>query len=39
MSPGFAGVSNELYLDPKCAMLFGDAKASLEALIKAAKDA
>jgi H+-translocating NAD(P) transhydrogenase subunit beta len=26
MKPGFAGIDNELYLDPKCAMLFGDAK-------------
>lgn len=39
MNPGFAGVSNELYVNPKCAMLFGDAKASLEALIASAKAA
>ena len=37
MSPGFAGVDNELYFNPKCAMLFGDAKASLEKLIVAAR--
>ena len=28
MRPGFAGVENELYYDPKCMMLFGDAKES-----------
>jgi proton-translocating NAD(P)+ transhydrogenase subunit beta len=37
MSPGFAGVDNELYFNPKCAMLFGDAKASLEKLVVAAR--
>ncbi len=37
MNPGFAGVDNELYYNPKTAMLFGDAKASLERLIEAGK--
>jgi NAD(P) transhydrogenase subunit beta len=37
MSPGFAGVDNELYFNPRCAMLFGDAKASLEKLIVSAR--
>ncbi len=33
MSPGFSGVENELFHNPKTAMLFGDAKSSLTALI------
>jgi NAD(P) transhydrogenase subunit beta len=37
MRPGFAGVDNDLYYDPKCLMLFGDAKESLNHLFSALK--
>ena len=30
---GFAGIENELFVDPRTAMLFGDAKASLSRLV------
>ncbi|MHA2621079.1 MAG: NAD(P)(+) transhydrogenase (Re/Si-specific) subunit beta [bacterium JZ-2024 1] len=33
LRPGFAGVDNELYYNPKCMMLFGDAKESLTKVI------
>ena len=38
MNPGFAGIDNELYLDPKTTMLFGDAKDSVLELIAAVKN-
>jgi NAD(P) transhydrogenase subunit beta len=37
MRPGFAGIDNELYAEPKTAMLFGDAKESVQNLITAVK--
>ena len=37
MRPGFAGIDNELYANPKTAMLFGDAKDSVAKLIQAVK--
>ncbi len=37
MRPGFAGVDNDLYYNPKCMMLFGDAKESLNKLLTALK--
>src|SRR4029079_3896734 len=37
MNPGFAGIDNELYLEPQTTMLFGDAKDSVVKLIGAVK--
>jgi len=37
MKPGFAGIDNPLYDDPRCVMLFGDAKKSVDALAAAVK--
>ena len=37
MAAGFAGIENELFYDPKTAMLFGDAKASLTGLVSEIK--
>ena len=34
MSPGFAGISNELFVAPNCAMLFGDGKQVAEQLVE-----
>jgi len=39
MAAGFAGIDNPLYADPRTAMLFGDAKATVQALVSAAKSA
>ncbi|HKI21914.1 MAG TPA: NAD(P)(+) transhydrogenase (Re/Si-specific) subunit beta [Gaiellaceae bacterium] len=37
LSPGFAGVDNPLFYDPKTVMLFDDAKAALERLVASLK--
>ena len=37
MKPGFAGIENELFYDPKAMMLFGDAKDSISKLTAAVK--
>jgi NAD(P) transhydrogenase subunit beta len=37
MNPGFAGIDNPLFVDPKTVMLFGDAKGSVEKLVSAVK--
>jgi NAD(P) transhydrogenase subunit beta len=37
MNPGFSQIENELFYDPKCALLFGDAKSSLAKLVAAMK--
>ncbi len=39
MNPGFAGIENALFYDPKCALLFGDAKSSLSKLVAEVKTA
>ncbi len=38
MNPGFAGIENELYYDPKTQMLFGDAKGAVSEITAALKD-
>jgi H+-translocating NAD(P) transhydrogenase subunit beta len=37
MNPGFAGIDNPLFANPKTVMLFGDAKQSIEKLIAGVK--
>ena len=37
MKPGFAGIDNELYLDPKTGMLFGDAKEAVGRVVAEVK--
>jgi NAD(P) transhydrogenase subunit beta len=37
MRPGFAGIDNALYYQPNTAMLFGDARSSLQKLVAAVK--
>jgi NAD(P) transhydrogenase subunit beta len=38
MSPGFAGIDNPLFYNPKSLMLFGDARGSILKLIAAIKE-
>ncbi len=38
MNPGFAGIENELYYDPKTHMLFGDAKDSIGDVLTEVKE-
>jgi len=38
MNPGFAGIENPLFYNPKTVMLFGDAKDSIDKLIADVKD-
>ena len=37
MAPGFAGIDNDLFLEPRTTMLFGNAKDSIVKLIAAVK--
>jgi NAD(P) transhydrogenase subunit beta len=39
MNPGFAGIDNQLYYEQQTVMLFGDAKASVNALVGEVKSA
>jgi NAD(P) transhydrogenase subunit beta len=39
MSPGFAGIDNDLFYGANSTMLFGDAKSSVEKLVAAVKAA
>ena len=39
LSPGFAGIDNDLFYNPKTLMLFGDGKAMLTDLVAAMKEA
>ena len=38
MNPGFAGIENELFYNPKTSMLFGDAKASITKVVQELKN-
>jgi NAD(P) transhydrogenase subunit beta len=38
MNPGFAGIDNPLFLNPRTVMLFGDAKDSVDRLIQSVKN-
>jgi NAD(P) transhydrogenase subunit beta len=38
MKPGYAGIENELFYQPKTSMLFGDAKKALQDLITEIKN-
>src|ERR687888_1680837 len=38
MNPGFAGIENPLFLNPKTVMLFGDAKDSVDKLVASVKN-
>jgi NAD(P) transhydrogenase subunit beta len=38
MAAGFSGVENDLFYHPRCAMLFGDAKTSVQTLISSVKE-
>jgi len=37
MNPGYAGIENQLFYEPKTRMLFGDAKATLQKLVSEVK--
>jgi NAD(P) transhydrogenase subunit beta len=37
MKPGYAGIENQLFFQPKTSMLFGDAKGVLQKLVSEVK--
>jgi len=37
LKPGFAGIDNEIYYNPKSYMFFGDAKGAISKLVEAVK--
>jgi NAD(P) transhydrogenase subunit beta len=39
LNPGFAGIDNPLYYEPRTLMLFGDAKGAVVKLVEALKAA
>jgi NAD(P) transhydrogenase subunit beta len=39
LKPGFAGIDNEIYYNPKTYMFFGDAKGAIQKLVEAVKAA
>ena len=39
LKPGFAGIDNEIYYNPKTYMFFGDAKSAIQKLVEAVKAA
>jgi len=39
LNPGFAGIDNEIYYNPKTYMFFGDAKGAIQKLVEAVKTA
>ena len=38
MNPGFAGIENDLYYEPKTSMLFGDAKSGVAEILSEVKE-
>jgi NAD(P) transhydrogenase subunit beta len=38
MKPGYAGIENQLFFQPKTSMLFGDAKGVLQKLVAEIKE-
>jgi NAD(P) transhydrogenase subunit beta len=39
LNPGFAGIDNPIYYEPRTMMLFGDAKGAISKLVEALREA